>query len=189
VTGVFFVLSALRRSEGIFEGCGGDAGAGGLILHPPAIRLGCLRNIMMKIEEKRASTGRRPVHTDEQIVKALECCGGIVSHAAKTLGRSSNCALKKRIDRSEHLTGKLKEIREVNIDFVESKLMELINKGQPSAIIFFLKCQGKERGYVERLENTGKDGRDFALLPAIAPPRAISMEEWLEQNKKEATAA
>ena len=85
-------------------------------------------------EEKRVLTGRRPIHTDEQIVEALECCGGVVSHAAKTLGRQ-NSALKKRIDRSEHLTEKLKELREVNIDFAESKLMELLSTGPPSAIL------------------------------------------------------
>jgi len=40
-------------------------------------------------------------------------------------------------------------LREQKIDFIESKLMEKINAGNIIAIIFALKCIGKDRGYVE----------------------------------------
>jgi hypothetical protein len=97
-------------------------------------------------------------------------------------------SLSRRISGSSALKDKLGDIRESNIDIAESKLMELIGKGQPSAIIFFLKCLGKDRGYVERVETTGKDGADL-VLPIVAPPRATDMDEWLQQNRKEAAAA
>jgi len=35
---------------------------------------------------------------------------------------------------------------------VESKLLKLIDDGNPQAIMFFLKTQGKHRGYTERTE-------------------------------------
>ncbi len=43
-------------------------------------------------------------------------------------------------------------VREQRHDYVESKLMELIGQHNPSAIIFYLKCQAKDRGYVEKQE-------------------------------------
>lgn len=35
------------------------------------------------------------------------------------------------------------------LDFAEGKLMNLIDEKNPTAIIFFLKTKGKERGYIE----------------------------------------
>jgi len=43
-------------------------------------------------------------------------------------------------------------------DFVEGKLFSEIKKGNITAIIFFLKTQAKDRGYVERQEVTGANG-------------------------------
>lgn len=47
----------------------------------------------------------------------------------------------------------VENIKEGMVDFVESKLMQEIQKSNTTAIIFFLKTQGKDRGYVERTEN------------------------------------
>jgi hypothetical protein len=44
------------------------------------------------------------------------------------------------------------------VDVAESKLMAKIDAGDTTAIIFFLKTQGKGRGYVERQEVTGAEG-------------------------------
>jgi hypothetical protein len=126
-------------------------------------------------------------YTDKQVVAALEKSLGVVSHAASALG-TGRSTLSGRIERNPHLQGKLDDIREGWVDIAESKLMELIEKGQPAAIIFYLKCQAKDRGYVERQEVTGRDGQGTAILPIIGPPRASSMEEWLEQNRQEAAA-
>ena len=38
------------------------------------------------------------------------------------------------------------------LDFAESKLVEHINDGDITSLIFFLKTKGKKRGYVERSE-------------------------------------
>lgn len=43
-------------------------------------------------------------------------------------------------------------IKEGLIDFAESKLMQEVRSGNTAAILFFLKTQGKSRGYVERVE-------------------------------------
>ena len=49
------------------------------------------------------------------------------------------------------------------IDFLESKLVQRINDGDTTAIIFALKTKGKKRGYVERMEVDAS----VATLPTI----------------------
>lgn len=56
-------------------------------------------------------------------------------------------------------------IRQEQIDTVESALLNKIDDGDTTAVIFYLKTKGKERGYSERTELTGKDGKD--LIPDI----------------------
>lgn len=85
------------------------------------------------------------------MLKALEDALGVVTLACKTVG----------IDRTTHY-GWLKDdeeyrdavngIKDVALDFAESKLHQSIRNGSDTAIIFYLKTQGKKRGYIERSE-------------------------------------
>ena len=94
----------------------------------------------------------------------------------KSLGVVSTAANKANIARSAHyewLTSdpeykaKVEDIKNLAIDFVESKMFNQIKSGDTALIKYFLSTQGKNRGYVERQEiaNTNKDGED--IPPAI----------------------
>lgn len=52
------------------------------------------------------------------------------------------------------------KLKELQFDFVESKLFDLIDMNNPTAILFWLKCKGKDKGYIEKqevkLETDGK---------------------------------
>lgn len=50
------------------------------------------------------------------------------------------------------------EAYEERKDFAESILLEKIREKDTPSVLFFLKTQAKDRGYVERVETTGKDG-------------------------------
>lgn len=55
-------------------------------------------------------------------------------------------------NKSDEFRQKRDDLREAQCDFVESKLMEQIESGNTTAIIFFCKTKMKHRGYVERQE-------------------------------------
>jgi hypothetical protein len=66
------------------------------------------------------------------------------------------------------------------IDFAETALLNSIRKGSDTATIFFLKTKGKDRGYIERQEHTGKDGKD--LNPAKTLTKEEARKLWEELN-------
>lgn len=94
---------------------------------------------------------RKPRHTDAQVVAALQQSGGIMAHAARKLGLDRS-TLHKRIHENQNLKDALDEAKETNLDVAETKLMQAINKGELAAVFFYLKTQGKRRGYIERHE-------------------------------------
>lgn len=98
-----------------------------------------------KIKPKRAKL------TVSDYEKALRATGGFLTHAAKKLGVSVP-AVSQRIKKSARLQAVLEEIRGGMLDLAESKLKAAIKKGEAWAIAFYLKCQGKARGYIERAE-------------------------------------
>ncbi len=90
---------------------------------------------------------------EQAIVKAF----GNLSAASKSLG-VDRVSLYKWIEQ-DGLEQAVVEGRNSRLDFVEGKLDQKIDGGDTTAIIFFLKTQGKSRGYVERQEITGADGK------------------------------
>lgn len=56
------------------------------------------------------------------------------------------------------------EISDVTLDWAERKLHNLIDQGDTTATIFFLKTKGKKRGYVERQEMSGVQDEPITLV-------------------------
>ena len=99
-------------------------------------------------------------YTAEQMIKALTEAKGLVSVAARMLGCSRQTVYN-HINKQVTVKQAMEDARETMTDFAEGKLFEQINTGNITAIIFYLKTQGKSRGYVERQELTGKDGESI----------------------------
>lgn len=98
----------------------------------------------------------------EKFLEALEQSMGIMSTAAKKIGVDRTTPYR-WIKEDEEYADKVKEIINVPLDFVESKLFEAINNDNITAIIFYLKTKGKHRGYVERHELSGIDNKDLKI--------------------------
>lgn len=82
------------------------------------------------------------------MIDALVISHGIVYDACMMVGISRQChySYYKNDDYYRELVDGIKEVA---LDFVEGKLMDNIEKGYEASILFYLKCIGKKRGYIE----------------------------------------
>jgi hypothetical protein len=103
--------------------------------------------------EKNLNTGqigkrtiKPPIETINQMLISNY---GIITTSAIKLGITPR-TLYKWIDESTTLQETIKESRTRVLDFAESQLMKNISDGKEASLLFFLKCLGKSRGYVER---------------------------------------
>src|SRR3990167_6210629 len=100
--------------------------------------------------------------TADQAVKAITGSKGFVTVIAKRLNVSPRHVYRV-IDKYATAQEALETEREGMKDFAEGKLFEKINAGDTTALIFYLKTQAKDRGYVERQEVAGA-GKDGAII-------------------------
>jgi len=95
--------------------------------------------------------------TARRIIEALKESRGLLTDAAKRAGVSYSTVWQ-YAHNYPSVKQAVEEAKEGMLDLAESKLFHAINNGNMTAIIFFLKTKGKERGYVERSEHTGENG-------------------------------
>ena len=94
--------------------------------------------------------------TVAQCAEALKNSKGFVSQAARNLGISRQ-QLHKIINKHPTVKEAVTDAREEMKDFAEGKLYQGIANDTTALLIFYLKTQAKDRGYVERQEHTGAD--------------------------------
>jgi hypothetical protein len=115
--------------------------------------------------------GRKNRVSNLQIIKALKNTGGMKTHAAKQLGLTPG-GLLYRLNKTPKLARVAREILEEKLDLAESELMKKIKEGHYHSIKFYLRCQGKERGFTEvsKLEHSGPDGAPFMIVVGSGYP-------------------
>ena len=88
-------------------------------------------------------------HNKKRLLEALEKSLGVVTTACRSvnIGRTTfytyykeDIKFKKAVD----------DISNIALDFAESQLHQLMQDGNPSSVIFYLKTKGKNRGYYEK---------------------------------------
>ena len=85
------------------------------------------------------------------MIEALEKSLGIVTTAAKVAGIERTTHYR-WIREDPEYAADVEDISNVALDFAESQLHKRIKGESDTAIIFFLKTKGKNRGYVEKRE-------------------------------------
>ena len=88
----------------------------------------------------------------EEFLSIIKKNNGVIFNSLKESG-ISRYYYDMWLNEDKDFKSSMATIQEHAVDFVESKLFNLINDENPTAIIFFLKTRGRSRGYWEKVEN------------------------------------
>lgn len=95
------------------------------------------------------------------MIDALQKSLGVVTTACKAadVGRTQYYEWLKS---DSEFAAEVRDIKDIALDFAESQLHKQIQDGNTTATIFYLKTQGKGRGYVERQEVSYEEKRPLS---------------------------
>ena len=127
----------------------------------------------------------KPAFTQVQVIDALKQTNGLQYLAARMLGCHEK-TIERMAKRHPAIAEIIKQRRGERVDIAEGMLWKAVEKGEPWAIVFFLKTQAKGRGYSERVEHTGEDGKPIRFIVEV-PKKEETAEAWVQQYQKELT--
>lgn len=114
--------------------------------------------------KEKAGKGRPKACSDADIANAIVAAGGFVSRASEMLNMHYT-SVHQRIQKSPELKSLVDHIKEKMLDYGELELLKAMKRGESWAICFFLKCKGKDRGYVEKQTLiTAKDDNSISIV-------------------------
>lgn len=76
------------------------------------------------------------------------------------------------------------ECEETAVDFVETKLYNLINNGAEASTIFYLKTKGRKRGYVEKQEIDMNAEVKGVTVNVTNPETAQVLQDIMDKNNR-----
>ena len=82
------------------------------------------------------------------LIKAMEQTMGIVTQACK-IAKLNRSTFYEYYNNDPEFAKACDECQDIALDFVESKLIKRIEKGDTTGIIFYLRTKGKHRGYLQ----------------------------------------
>lgn len=125
----------------------------------------------------------------EKLLVLLKECSGIVTFACEKAGLSRQTFYRWCRDDPE-FKERVDAINELQIDVAEASLLKKIQSGDTTAIIFYLKTKGKDRGYSERREISIPGGvgvelkNDFDVSKLSDEERKVLLKIAEKQDKK-----
>lgn len=85
------------------------------------------------------------------LLEALEKTLGNFTQASKLVG-IHRTTLHRYYNNDSRFRAKVDDLQHMKKDFIESKLMSLVTKENPAAVIFCAKTQLQDRGYIEKTQ-------------------------------------
>jgi len=89
--------------------------------------------------------------TADEFIKAIEGSGGFVTTIARRVG-CSRTTVYNAMERYATVKQAIQDEKDSLKDMAEGELLKQIKGGNTTAVIFYLKTQAKDRGYVEKQE-------------------------------------
>jgi len=83
---------------------------------------------------------------------------------------------------------KVNDIKELQIEWVEAQLMDMIKAGSSRSAMFFLETKGKHRGYVKRTEMAGVEDAPIqirVIKPKVDPYADVDGEVVMEADEND----
>ena len=120
--------------------------------------------------------------TVEQVAEALKKGAGYVSYAARIL-KCRHETVREYMKRYPELAELVQEFKTADIDTTEIALQKKVKAGDNTAIIFKLKCQAKDRGYIDNPMAMHLHGQVDPDVQPRRPPRETAVR--LQQSRSE----
>jgi len=103
------------------------------------------------VKKRNKPEQKRTVIKKRAFISGLQEKAGNISKACEAAG-IGRTAFYEWLAKDKAFAARFNEVNEAIIDWGEDALKAQMQKGDTTAIIFFLKTKGKARGYVERQE-------------------------------------
>ena len=97
----------------------------------------------------------------KRVLQCLEKSLGIVTTACKK-ANITRVTFYQYYNKDAQFAKEVDDIQNITLDFAEGKLLENIQNGSDTAVIFYLKTKGKKRGYIERTEHVTVQKDEFS---------------------------
>lgn len=126
----------------------------------------------------------------EMFIDNLKASGGIICVACESTGINRSTYYRWR-ESDKEFADAVDEVMDAQVDFVESKLMELINAHDTTATIFYLKTKGKKRGWTEKQQPIvaiNAEPQPDTSLPSLQAPETKAAKLTIPKrikNKKD----
>jgi len=122
--------------------------------------------ITPKPAQNKKSPGK--AQRKKMLLAALEKTYGVVTTACKKADIDRQTFYNYYND-DPSFAKKVDELKNVALDYAESHLFKNMQDGKEASVIFYLKTQGKGRGYIEKVQNehTGSNGGPIQFADTI----------------------
>jgi hypothetical protein len=113
---------------------------------------------------------------------AFEKTLGVVTPAAQMIGVKRSTIYRWR-EMYPEFDAACKEISDVAVDFVETKLYKLIDQGSEASTIFYMKTKGRDRGYAEKLQHDVSAEVKGVTVNVTNPETAQVLQDIMDKDK------